>query len=61
MMVLEKIAQQTEESEKEMYNLLVEEFRKLKEENVRVSEQLHRFYEKIGEVDYISGLVTKYK
>jgi len=23
--------------------------------------QLHKFYEKIGEVDYLSGLVTKYK
>lgn len=22
---------------------------------------MHKFYEKIGEVDYISGLVTKYK
>lgn len=23
--------------------------------------KLHTFYEKIGEVDYLSGLVTKYK
>jgi hypothetical protein len=33
----------------------------MKEENAKLELQLHKFYEKIGEVDYISGLVTKYK
>jgi hypothetical protein len=41
--------------------LLVEEFKRLQEENTKMELQLHKFYEKIGEVDYLSGLVTKYK
>ncbi len=60
-MVLEKIVNQTYENEKQTYLLLVEDFKKLQEENTKMELQLHKFYEKIGEVDYISGLVTKYK
>ena len=60
-MVLEKIVNQTYENEKETYMLLVEEFKKMQEENTKMELQLHKFYEKIGEVDYLSGLVTKYK
>ena len=60
-MVLEKIVHQTYENEKETYLLLVEDFRKLQEENTKMELALQKFYEKIGEVDYLSGLVTKYK
>lgn len=60
-MVLEKIVNQTAENERETYLLLVEEFKKIQEENTRMDAKLHKFYEKIGEVDYLSGLVTKYK
>ena len=52
---------QTYENEKETYLLLADEFRKVQEENAKMEHQLHKFYEKIGEVDYLSGLVTKYK
>lgn len=52
---------QTYENERDTYLLLVEEFKKLQEENTKMELQLHKFYEKIGEVDYLSGLVTKYK
>jgi len=41
--------------------LLVEEFQRQQDENTKMDLQLHKFYEKIGEVDYLSGLVTKYK
>ena len=60
-LVLEKIVNQTYENERDTYLLLVEEFKKLQEENTKMELQLHKFYEKIGEVDYLSGLVTKYK
>ena len=60
-LVLEKIVNQTYENERDTYLLLVEEFKKLQEENTKMGLQLHKFYEKIGEVDYLSGLVTKYK
>jgi hypothetical protein len=60
-LVLEKIVNQTYENERETYLLLVEEFKRLQDENTKMELQLHKFYEKIGEVDYLSGLVTKYK
>lgn len=47
-LVLEKIVNQTYENEKETYMLLVEEFKKLQEENTKMELQLHKFYEKIG-------------
>lgn len=60
-MVMEKIVNQTYENEKETYQLLVDEYQKLQDENTKAGQQLHKFYEKIGEVDYLSGLVTKYR
>jgi hypothetical protein len=47
-MVLEKIVNQTSEDEKETYLLLVEDFRKLQEENTRLEMALQSFYQKIG-------------
>lgn len=41
--------------------MLAEEYNKIKQDNEGLEKQLHKFYEKIGEVDYLSGLVTKYK
>lgn len=60
-MVLQKIVEQTDNDEKETYHLLVEDFNNLRQDNERLEKQLHKFYEKIGEVDYLSGLVTKHK
>jgi hypothetical protein len=60
-MVLEKIVEQTDSDEKEVYHMLVEDYRKVKEDNDKLEKELRKFYEKIGEVDYLSGLVTKYK
>lgn len=39
----------------------MEDFDKLKQNNQELEKQLHKFYEKIGEVDYLSGLVVKNK
>ena len=61
MLVLEKIVNQTYDNERETYMLLVEEYQKMQEENGKLETQLHNFYQKIGEVDYLAGLVTKYK
>ena len=61
LMVLDKIVEQTDNDERENYHLLVEDFNNLRKENERLEKQLHKFYEKIGEVDYLSGLVTKHK
>ena len=47
-MVLEKIVNQTYENEKETYLLLVEDFRRLQEENTKLELALQKFYEKIG-------------
>lgn len=41
--------------------MLAQDYNKIKSDNQRLEKQLHKFYEKIGEVDYLSGLVTKYK
>lgn len=53
--------EQADTDEKETYHLLAEEYNKIKQDNEKLEGQLHKFYEKIGEVDYLSGLVTKYK
>jgi hypothetical protein len=47
-MVLEKIVNQTYENEKETYLLLVDDFRRLQEENTKMSVALQSFFEKIG-------------
>lgn len=60
-MVLEKIVEQADADERETYHILAEEYNQIKADNERLEKQLHKFYEKIGEVDYLSGLVTKYK
>lgn len=59
-MILEKVVEQADNDERENYHMLVEDFNNLRQENERLEKQLHKFYEKIGEVDYLSGLVTKH-
>lgn len=43
-MVLEKIVEQTDNDEKETYHMLAEEYKKIKEDNERLENQLHKFY-----------------
>lgn len=59
--LLEKIIAETEDQQQEHYHLLIEDLEKLRKTNSDMEGQLHKFYEKIGEVDYLSGLVVKYK
>lgn len=59
--LLEKMIEEIEDEQQENYHLLVEDLHQMKKCNEELEGQLHKFYEKIGEVDYLSGLVIKYK